>query len=648
MSLHTTLSMNGMNLWCIAMSNPLEIEVPKWGNIFRDDSIHPDNLMLVNADDRPSRTLTRSERKTLNKRHVKISQILARIHYDEIKSEYDGLRELYKQLKTELHNEDDNNGKLRIKKKMKKIRERAGRLSSRIEPYKSIAAQRNYIIRRFHEHDMAIAFARREKADRKEMLREVQHFAQRIQDRYTQLMYRQEVYKDGKRRLRKVQFERVYVTPDEIQFKINVASVTILGSNRNNLPEGVRVRELVKPETLDELSAATERPVWSPHSPPMRGGTDKDFDNGAWVVINRIGLLHGVPEYIGFEHIIPKYPGKSKGLAIPFGIVRGRKINWAYIGNTSPHFMVNGLTGSGKTNAIVGCLATLVQTCSPDEIRFLITDLKRGGNFRAFKTVGHNLLDGEIVNSTKRLLEILRYVVDMLYQRLKTTGTIANDIGEYNSLVDENKQLARVLVVIDEYSETRNMSDEEDIKKGIDACVDTIARLGRAAGIHLMLGNQQPYQRNTPSEVKGNITYHLTGFQMTQGASMSTVGSGAATKIEKIPGRMLCNNGRDIFEVQIAHTTNDDIKNAVEIASHYPIPKPLDWNYGKETQVDSNEDEKPRFIIPIPEPPKEFTTAILTEFTIEQNDGLLSRDSPFEVGQWKTGTTCYKAGSIIA
>lgn len=590
--------------------NPLEIEIPAWGDVFRNDSIHPDNLAIIDGAE-TARRLTKQEKKIIKRRRKLINSVLEDAGYFQALDRYNKIREIHQALKVELHNAppDERNP---IRRKRRRCVRAAQAIAAQMESVKPAAAHLWYINRREAEDQAAIEFARRAKQDSDEMLREVSYFAQRIQERYSQLKFREDIHKDGKHITYKVKFEQTYVTEDEIIFKIDVSRVTVLGSSRSRLPDGVRVRDLVKPETLDELSAACERPIWSPHNPPDRGGYNLGFESGAWIVLSRLEMRHSIPTYIELKHLLAKYRSEdSHKFPLPFGVVRGRKINWGYISNASPHFMINGLTGSGKTNCIVGCITTLVQMNSPEEIRLIMTDLKHGGDFRPFKNVPHNLVD-DIIFTPRHLRDVLQKLSALLYIRQDKIGEIANDIGIYNRIMPPNQRLARVLVIIDEYSETKDFADKE-IKQTIDYYVNTIARLGRAAGIHLMIGNQQPYQINIPSEVKGNITYHLTGYQMTLGASQSTVGNSSATKIEKIPGRMICNTGRDIFETQQAYVSPEDISAAVAAAKHWPAPRPFDWpdkDYAA-TIIQDNQ-------------PQPFDHEALATVAVEQFGGLLN------------------------
>ena len=73
--------------------NPLEIEVPAWGSIFREDKIHPDNLLLESQEHK-LRKLTRYERRKFSREKRRLNQILKR-------NNYAGMVALYTQLVNE-------------------------------------------------------------------------------------------------------------------------------------------------------------------------------------------------------------------------------------------------------------------------------------------------------------------------------------------------------------------------------------------------------------------------------------------------------------------------------------------------------------------------------------------------------------------
>jgi hypothetical protein len=618
----------------------LTVNAPRWGTMFTDQYIDPENLAIINEG---AKRLDKKRFKQL--RHIqdecryvlygepmpkpsfiyrlifqtKTEPLPQFLNYDRAVEQYELCRTYHQQLKALLADAEGVKAR-RIRHRMSQVKQQAGLLMEYIEVARVWKKRLLYAESRLTEHETAVQFERELNQDRRAMQSEAQFFKNKMVLAWARLGYKYEIINGKRRHVDKVKIEKIWAAEDELIFKIAVARVTLFGSIVSRLPERVRAYDLIKPDTLRELEAALERPVYSPHNPPEYYGSNASFENGAYVCMARVDHRGGLSDYISWSQQMKHYPNDRRHkFPIPLGLKRGRKLNWGVIDNKSPHYMFNGLTGSGKTNAIVGCIATLISNHSPDEIRFILTDLKRGGNFRQFKDVPHNAID-EIIFTTSRLKEVLSRVWVLLYKRLDTIGEYGVDIDEYNARVHVQERLPRLLIVIDEYSETFQIGDDKEIKKSIDAVVDAVARLGRAAGIHLMIGNQQPYSDNIPKQVKGNITYHLTGFQMTMGASMSTVGDKSATEIDKHPGRMIANTGIDKFEVQLPHCTNDDIERAVKIAGNWEEAQPFEL-----PAPPADDTDQP---IAIYEPL--FTVDNLIEIALSEHDGVIATRKIFE------------------
>ena len=75
--------------------------------------------------------------------------------------------------------------------------------------------------------------------------------------------------------------------------------------------------------------------------------------------------------------------------------------------------------------------------------------------------------------------------------------------------------------------------------------------------------------------MKSNSTFALAGRQRTLGSSFSTVGSKAAAQLEKIPGRMICDDGVDFFQVQLPYASPEDIQQAIVMAMAHQQPPEL-------------------------------------------------------------------------
>jgi len=430
--------------------------------------------------------------------------------------------------------------------------------------------QLDYAEKRIFEHDTAIKNEALYEELAYEMQMEVGYFGQQLVQRWSALANREEFYKDGKRHVRKVQIEECHYTPDEIQYKIKVSSRSLLGAVRHHLPDRVTAWNLVKPETLSELSAACERPVSTPHDE----NTPESFENGAWIVVYREGLTDGLFDFVEYERVISKYdPERHYRFPIPLGVKRGRIVQWLYL-SEHPHLMVNGIPGSGKTNAIRGVLTTLCQYHSPNELRFFIVDLKRGGDFREYSLAPH--LAAPIITKISELVDFVPRLVVLMQHRMDAMFNInVRDIDDYNNHVEIDERMPRVVIVIDECNSIDNLASSKADRDIIWRGLTLIATQARAAGIHLLLGTQQSFSDSIPKSVRDNITFVLSGRQRTLAGSLATFGRGVAKSLPNIHGRMWCDDGGDLFQLQTPYVSKETVYQSVQVAMNFGEFDPL-------------------------------------------------------------------------
>ncbi len=420
---------------------------------------------------------------------------------------------------------------------------------------------------RIDEHRRAMENDKINRVLQNEMQSEIAFYANQIIERWSALGYREEVWIKNKKKLRKVRFEEAHFTEDNIQFKVYVSHLTLLGSTVHHLPQNVRGWDLIKEETLLELEAACECPVTSPHTEDNQG-----FERGVWVVVHRVGMRDGLFNYVELNKLLPKYnQGLRSKFAVPVGIKSGRLIEYLCLSDV-PHLMFNGITGSGKTNVARAFIATWIRFFSPDEIKFVLVDLKRSGDINYFATIPHNIVP--ILKSVEELERILVQLVALMQQRMKQlSDTNCVDIIQFNS--KHHDKMARVVVLIDECGSIGDLSDTVAQKTTIFKCLALLSAQARAAGIHLMLGTQQPSRESIPTKITNNITYTLSGRQRTTSGAMIALGNNKLKDLPAIKGRMLVDNGFNLVQVQTPFATENDILESVQIASDYPEPKPF-------------------------------------------------------------------------
>jgi DNA segregation ATPase FtsK/SpoIIIE-like protein len=542
-------------------------------------------------------------------------------HYQNRRSKYHSLIAYYNGLKLQLFNmqeTDDIVAVSAIESDMLETKRIALKLRRLLEPLKIHAAAVAKINNRFTEHNAALAWDRQSAIDKAQMKAEITHFAGKIQERYSALGYNQVIHYKGKEIRRKVQFEEWHYTEDQHKIKLFVSYTTLFGAVRNIMPEGVWVRDLVSDDTLNELSSACERPVYSPHQ-LQNGGMD--HSNGTWLIVDRVGFTGGLPETLFLSQLLAKYPhDKRLKFPVPFGLKKGRIVNWAYL-SEYPHFMVNGISGSGKTNLFRVVLSTLISKNSPDEIRIVLVDLKQGGDFAYFEKCQHLLT--EIVTDLDSLEIVTSQLIRLMTYRMSLFKKLsAFDIDRFNSRVDSSEQMPRVLVMMDEFMSIKHLPGDPNTRNKIVSNMSRLAMQARASGIHLMVGGQQAFSANSiGGALRDNISYTLTGRQRTAYASIASLGHGGARKILDIPGRMICDKAGQIFDIQTPLATEDDIKRAVEAGEQYPSPRAFPWGNVTEDEINSILTELDV---------SEFDEIDLVRVSLEHYDGIINTRAIFD------------------
>lgn len=212
--------------------------------------------------------------------------------------------------------------------------------------------------------------------------------------------------------------------------------------------------------------------------------------------------------------------------------------------NKTPHVLVAGVTGSGKSVALRCILWQMI--CKACKI-FMI-DFKGGVEFgKAYERYG------EVITDRKRALTVLQMLVAENQERLKLFRDLeVKNLKEYNQKTGAN--LCRIGVFIDEIAE---MLDKKGIAKGdkevyeqLEAALSTLARLSRATGINLICGAQRPDANILTGQIKNNIPVRICGRFIDDPPSEIVLGNTAACNLPQIDGRMIFRAGNQQVEFQ--------------------------------------------------------------------------------------------------
>jgi DNA segregation ATPase FtsK/SpoIIIE-like protein len=221
------------------------------------------------------------------------------------------------------------------------------------------------------------------------------------------------------------------------------------------------------------------------------------------------------------------------------------------------HMLVAGATGGGKSvffkQALVGILKT------SRHIQLYLVDLKRGVEFKVF-----DALDNVVVAKDEpAALSVLQAVVAEMERRFRFL-----EENGFNEISPERDGLDRIVVAIDEASELfiieKSSKEAKVLAQGARELTDKIAKLGRAAGIHLILATQKVVKETIDTRVQTNINAKMCFRVNTIASSMTVLNNKKAADLPKINGRGIWSVGSSDIVVQVPYLDTDGIAEEVE------------------------------------------------------------------------------------
>ncbi|MCT8158470.1 DNA translocase FtsK [Pseudoruegeria sp. SHC-113] len=262
-----------------------------------------------------------------------------------------------------------------------------------------------------------------------------------------------------------------------------------------------------------------------------------------------------------------------------------------------PHLLIAGTTGSGKSVAINTMILSLLYKLSPEECRLIMIDPKML-ELSVYDGIPHLL--SPVVTDPKKAVVALKWVVAEMEERYRKMSKMGvRNIDGYNGRVKETlakgemfsrtvqtgfdddtgepvfeteefapEVLPYIVVIVDEMADLMMVAGKE-----IEACIQRLAQMARASGIHLIMATQRPSVDVITGTIKANFPTRIS-FQVTSKIDSRTIlGEMGAEQLLGMGDMLYMAGGSKITRVHGPFCSDEEVEEIVNYLKSFGPPE---------------------------------------------------------------------------
>lgn len=206
---------------------------------------------------------------------------------------------------------------------------------------------------------------------------------------------------------------------------------------------------------------------------------------------------------VSFRELIETDLPEASKMAIPVALGKDVTGNLQLLDLAqTPHLLIAGATGSGKSVCVNAILLSILYNRRPDEVKLILVDPKIV-ELKLYNDIAHLLTP--VITEPKRAFQALQYALCEMERRYALLDNMGvRDIKTYNAKIKSERiateTLPYIVIIIDEFADLMATSGKE-----LEAIVARLCAMSRAVGIHLVLATQRPSIDVITGLIKANI-----------------------------------------------------------------------------------------------------------------------------------------------